>query len=387
MEGLKGILDSTGEALDMAEIRNMLASVGKRVFLVKNIHEKGIQIFHTRWAISYLTGPMAREQIKQLNLDSDPLLDQAGIQQEDRSPPPDVSDQGLLPYPPHPEIPIDSIHEIGARSPAPYYSPRYYLEGEVIFDDHTLGIYIRKKYAASIPISLIVEWKNAEFFDTPPEFSDSPLPGIRGYEPFGITVNYSTLRKIQTSFKDYLYSNKTLNLLINRKLNLVSELDETEKTFQQRCREVMEKTIDKEVEKIKSKYDRRVERIEDKIANEKLRIQNLKTEHKSKTMEEIMSIGETVLGVLLGSKSRRGFSTAARRRRMTSTAASKIKMRKLKLSQLEEDLLDFQEELEDLIADIEDNHYDKADQVEDFEIRLEKDDIIVSKQNILWKLK
>ena len=45
-----------------------------------------------------------------------------------------------------------------------------------------------------------------------------------------------------------------------------------------------------------------------------------------------------------------------------------------------------QEELEDSVADIEDLFYEKADNIEPFEVRLEKNDIIISRQAILWKL-
>jgi hypothetical protein len=396
MEGLKGVLDSTGETLEMAEIRKMLTAIDKRVFLVKNVHEKGVKTFYTRWAISYLTGPIAREQIKELIKDRDNLAE-AETDQWMETVPVDsdrgeiktagISDKGLLPIAPQPEVPIDSMFEIAAKSTEKIYSPYFYLKGEFIFDDHSLGIYIRKKYLASIPISSTLDWKNIEIKESGIEYSESPLPGIRGYEPFGTTINYSFTRKIKSSFKNYLYANKSLNLFINRELNTVSALDESEETFRQRCRDVIEKIIDKEIEKMKKKFDQRMDRIEDKIAREKLKIQGLESEHKSKRTEEIVSIGETLLGVLLGSKSRRGFSTAARRRRMTSTAASKIKMRKMKLSQLEEDLLDLQEEVEERITDIEDTYYEQADNIEDFEIRLEKDDIVVSSQNILWKLK
>jgi len=395
MEGLKGVLDSTGETLEMAEIRKMLTSLDKRVFLVKNVHEKGVKIFHTRWAISYLTGPIAREQIKELTKEKGGFPGEVDYQKEEKSPADfdkrkmkstEDPDSGLLSFAPQPEVPVESLFEVAAKSAEKVYSPHFYLKGEVIFDDHSLGIYIRKKYIVSIPVSSTPDWKNAEIKESLIEYSDTPLSEVKGYKPFGATINYSSIRKVQSSFKDYLYSNKSLNLFINREMNIVSEVDESEKTFLQRCRDIVEKTIDKKIEKIKENYDRRIDRIGDKIAREKLKIQSLESEHKSKRTEEIVSIGETLLGVLLGSKSRRGFSTAARRRRMTSSAASKIKMRKMKLSQLEEDLLNLQEELEEQITDIEDSYYEQADNIEDFKIRLEKDDIIVSSQNILWKL-
>ena len=63
-----------------------------------------------------------------------------------------------------------------------------------------------------------------------------------------------------------------------------------------------------------------------------------------------------------------------------------MKLQKEKVSQLDEELGLLQEELEDKVADIEDAYYDKADKIEPFEVRLEKNDIVISRQAILWKL-
>jgi hypothetical protein len=45
----------------------MISLLGKRVFLLHNVHESGSKIFHTRWAMNYLPGPMTRAQIPAVN--------------------------------------------------------------------------------------------------------------------------------------------------------------------------------------------------------------------------------------------------------------------------------------------------------------------------------
>jgi hypothetical protein len=47
-------------------MEQILAGLGKRVFLMNNVHEDAPVIFQTRWAMSYLRGPLTRMQIKQL---------------------------------------------------------------------------------------------------------------------------------------------------------------------------------------------------------------------------------------------------------------------------------------------------------------------------------
>ena len=43
-----------------------LAALGNRVFLMNNVHDDAPVVFQTRWAMSYLCGPLTREQIKTL---------------------------------------------------------------------------------------------------------------------------------------------------------------------------------------------------------------------------------------------------------------------------------------------------------------------------------
>jgi hypothetical protein len=423
MEGLRGILDASGDSLDTTEINDLLASLKKRVFLVKNVHESGVKLFNTRWAISYLAGPLTREQIKDLVLTENAVPQQVPMQQQGFTPPP-VPPPGagaaqvpphvpsfapppiptagpspppvppsmptrsdLLPYAPQPDTPIEYLYESSADSRGKSYSPYLYLQGEVIYDDNRLGVYVRKKYFTSVPLETNIDWRESKLEETEVEYSSEPDPGVMGYDTLKTKLNYSGLRRMQSLFKNYLYSQQVLQLLINQDLKLVSEADETEESFRTRCRDVVEKTIDKEIEKLKDTYERKIERLEDRIEREKLKVQRLKKEARSKRTEEFLSIGESVLGIVLGGKSIRGLATAARRRRSSSSASDRAKLGKTKLSQLEEDILELQEELEDKIADIEDKHYETADKVEPFDVRLEKEDIIIARQSILWKLK
>lgn len=371
LEGLRGILDASGESPDMADLKDRLSSLAKRVFMVKNVHRPGIQTFQTRWAISYLAGPLTREQIKTLSGDREPAR-------------PAETPSDLLPFAPPAGISLEYLFESGAAEGQGHYVPHLYLEGEMIFDDSRLGIYVRKKYTAAAPLAAAIDWRGAQITDTAPEYA--PKAGqTLGYKPLGLELNYSSLNKFQADFKNHLFAHLTLNLFTNRGLNLVSEADETEEAFRQRCRDVVEKMIDKEVDRLKDRYDRQIKRVENSLERERLRIKQLEGEHKSKQVEEAIAIGESVLGLLLGSRSTRRLSAAARRRRTTASAASRVGMGKTKLSQLEEKLLLLREELEDRVAEIEDKYYEKADQIENLDIRLEKEDIIVSRQALLWK--
>ena len=60
LDGLEG---AASGGLDRAEADRLLSALGKRVFLLHNVHEKAPRVFQTRWTMSYLRGPLSRDQI------------------------------------------------------------------------------------------------------------------------------------------------------------------------------------------------------------------------------------------------------------------------------------------------------------------------------------
>lgn len=66
LEGLEGASAAAGASFDRQKMEAILAGLGSRVFLMNNVHEDAPVVFQTRWALSYLRGPLTREQIQTL---------------------------------------------------------------------------------------------------------------------------------------------------------------------------------------------------------------------------------------------------------------------------------------------------------------------------------
>ena len=64
MDGLQG--GALGGKMDAERLKPILAGLESRTFLLHNVHEDGPVVFKSRWALSYLRGPLTRDQIKQL---------------------------------------------------------------------------------------------------------------------------------------------------------------------------------------------------------------------------------------------------------------------------------------------------------------------------------
>lgn len=63
---LDGLQGATAD-LDRESYGRVISALGKRVFLLHNIHEKQPVLFQTRWAMNFLAGPLTRSQIPALN--------------------------------------------------------------------------------------------------------------------------------------------------------------------------------------------------------------------------------------------------------------------------------------------------------------------------------
>ena len=72
LEGLEGAAATQSAKFDRKQMGELLAGLTSRVFLMNNVHEDAPVVLESRWAMSYLRGPLTREQIKVLMKDRRP---------------------------------------------------------------------------------------------------------------------------------------------------------------------------------------------------------------------------------------------------------------------------------------------------------------------------
>jgi len=64
LEGLEDVNTSTGAASARSYFDRLISSLDKRVFILHNVHQDQPVVFMTRWAMSYLRGPLTKSQIR-----------------------------------------------------------------------------------------------------------------------------------------------------------------------------------------------------------------------------------------------------------------------------------------------------------------------------------
>ncbi|MGH9335382.1 MAG: ATP-binding protein, partial [Vicinamibacteria bacterium] len=126
---MEGLATAPG-GFDRKKTKEILSSLEKRVFLMQNVHEDGPVLFQTRWALSYLRGPMTLEQLRKLGA---PPIEPA------RSAPEPETAPAAAASGPRPSLP-PSIEEYFLGSQGEVYRPRLLATAELHFVSAAEGV-------------------------------------------------------------------------------------------------------------------------------------------------------------------------------------------------------------------------------------------------------
>ncbi len=376
LEGLEGAVGSQGIPLDKEKIRKIITGLSSRVFLMHDAKEGSPEVFKTRWAMSYLAGPLTRRQIKILKEQRGWVPSQVSSTVE-RKEKQDEAEAGLLPYPPSPPPGLDVYYE-SKDLENPTYEPWLLFEAEVLFDEPKLGFYHRKRIRTAVKI----EGKEMEEFKG--ELQTNP-PDNAKFKPLPSGFGLKAINAVKKRFKDHLLSRMKLDLFYNRQLKLLSEPGESREAFALRCRQVVDGRLQREMEAMREKYQRRLEKLEDTLMKEKDRLEMLEARYKGRVAEEALSVGETILRIALGGKPTTALSRSARKRRMSAETKRRIAEKKHRIEDIKEDMVELQREMEEKARIIREKYLKTVEAIEPYPVRLEKDDIVISSVALLWR--
>jgi hypothetical protein len=298
LDGLEG---ASAAALDRAEVDRILSSLGKRVFLLHDIHEKGLVTFQTRWTMSYLRGPLSRDQIRLLMGDAAPKPQpqvevraaKAAAESSDRAPvvPPGI-EQFFIP-------PASASKNI-------VYSPVVLGAARVGFTDAKLGIDASRDVMYAAPVAegaVAVDWAKSARLDVAvgdlrraPEAGGSftPLPA-----PASNAKNYAAWEK---SFKQWLAQNERVEVLRHRETGLTSRPEESEGDFKVRVQDAARASRDAAVEDVRRKYAARQAALAEKLRRAEAAVARETEQSSQQKLQTAVSIGATLFGALLGRK-------------------------------------------------------------------------------------
>lgn len=390
LEGLEGASAQAGSSFDRARMEQTLAGLGSRVFLMNNVHEDEPVVFHTRWVLSYLRGPLTRTQIRTL-MDPRRAALAADKNSAARNVTPTADPQQARPVLP-PDIP-EKFLECRSRGdivyrPALFGSARaHYIQSRSSDGiDEWRELYLLQPMGDEVPGDV---WEDCDVLEEEPRFETTPADDARFAELATELTQTKKYSSWGSRLKEHVYRQHTLKILKCRRLKEQSEPGESEDDFRIRLKHRAREERDLQVEKLRRKYARRIASAEERIRKAEQRVEREKEQQSSHRMSSMISIGTSVLGALFGRKlasatNVRRVGTAARSVSRGSKEKADVAHAEETLEEYERRLVELNEEVEQEIQDIESELDIENLDIEEDELRPRKSDLSVSDIALVW---
>jgi len=404
---LDGVTASDG-SVDKRAIGDTISALEKRQFVLHSTQASKPRVFATRWAMSYLAGPLTREQIERLtpaaqrnamasvvasttgsatNAGAQPLADNESAVAPQAA-------EGIVVRYVDPAAPFAAA--IGASASGRRLQAGLAVRVRMLFDDTKSKLRHKIEWEAIMtPLSgdvdpdraLLVDYDERDLLAAAPEDAVYVLPDAK-------IRNKTYFKSAQKALKDHLYRNEVLELLHNPELKVYSRIGESKSDFERRCQQVADDRADQDVDKLRKVLTRKVGRITDAIAKAEDRLRELEFDAESRKKDQrtnqILDIAGGLLGSLLGGRrSTRsmisgGLRRSASKGRMKAKAEERLRTAENRYDKLLQDRDELELELSEDLIEIQAEWLEKALEIESLTIGLEKNDISIDDVALVW---
>jgi hypothetical protein len=307
MEGLEGA--SHGGDFDRQKMEQTLAGLGKRRFLLHNVHEDEAVVFNTRWVMSYLAGPLTRDQIKTLAADTKARAPQPDESRTSSKPGADAA-AGAPALPP-------SIKQyfVAAEGEDLVYFPRLIAAADMAFTNARYKVDDRREQTFSVEFDdgpVAVDWDNGEALPlATSDLQSDGEPGARYSECPACAAKDKNYAAWEKELKRWIRQNESVSLFRSKKHRLTSEPGESEGEFRIRLQQAGGEKRDQAIAKLRKRYASRATTLENRLMRAEQTIEREQQQSSKKKIDTAISFGTAILGAVLGRK-RLSTTTAGR---------------------------------------------------------------------------
>lgn len=392
LEGLEGAAATAGARFDRSKMEQTLAGLGSRVFLMNNVHEDEPVVFQSRFALSFLRGPITRQQIETLMRDKKSQRSAAAEASESSPAKVSAAPQGNGGARPvlAPEIPETYV---ACDESSPFYQPALLGKASIHFVDAGKKVDCWRTVTLLQPLdgALPAElWVDAEECE-PDELEFAS----RGAESATFGSLPSDLLKpksyagFATSLKNYLYRERRLTLYSYPPAKETSRPEESESEFRARLAHGLREKRDADIEKVKTKYAAKLQSLEDQIRRAEQKVEREKAQANQSTVSTVLSTFTAIASALVGRKKVSATSlskaaTAARGAGRVVRDRGEIAQATETLEVLLERRQKTQEELEAEVQKIEEAARPESLVIETVEVKPRKTDMTVEPVRLVW---
>ena len=404
MEGLEGAAAATGGNFDASELEKTLSGLGSRIFLLNNTHEDGPITFESRWALSYLRGPLTRNQIKQL---MDPIKGSIAAPQVSAAPAQSTAPVSAPSTTAQPVaqttrpllsnaiaqcfVPVRASQPAGASL---VYMPAVLGAAQVNFLDPKTGIDMTNDVISVSAITndpVPVNWDNSkpleldttdlasEPEDSVAQFAELPPPGTK-------EKSFASWGK---DFATWVYRTQELSLMRSSVSKITSKPSEAERDFRIRLQLETREARDRAVEALRKKYAPKIATLEERRRRAEQQVQAQAEQAKSAKFQTAISFGSALIGSLFGRKVASmatvgRASTAARSVSRSMKESSDVARAGETVEAINQQIAEMQAEVESATQQLIAQQDTSTEQLEQVSVKPKKKDISVRLVSLAW---
>lgn len=412
LEGLEGAAAQSGSTFNRNAMEQTLAALGSRVFLMNNVHDDSPTIFQSRWAMSYLRGPLSRDQIQTL---MKPKRDALQAQAANDSPAPSASlgsedtpaanDQASIAAPSTspartnslpagpPIIPVgieqrhcQPSHPV-ARGAQLIYRPALFAQAAVHYVRASADVdhWMDKRLVVPAWMELDDDvWERSSEIPGAVELSTEAANDFAFDDPPSEMLNAKNYKGWGKDLADYLFRHAPLTLYVCKELKAHSRPGQDEFDARQGWEIKLRERRDEAKEQLQAKYARLQSSLESKIRTAEQRFEREKIQYDSEKFKTALDVGQTVLGWFVGKKVSRSTTTAGRGVGRTVQQRSDMVNAADTLESLLAEKQALVDQLQQEIDELKDQFSIYALDIETLEIPCRKGDLQVNLIALLW---
>jgi hypothetical protein len=305
MRVLDGLEGAAAGSLDRADADRILSALDKRVFLLHDVHQKAPVVFQTRWTLSYLRGPLTREQIKTLTASTPVTESTPATRPPSAAATPatpritGASERPLVP-------PGIQQYFVPSPQPAASYAPVALGAARVTFTDPKLGINTSRDVVYAAPIEdgpVPLDWGRASRLEIAPSaLQTEPDRFARFENPPSAALQARNFGTWEKAFARWLAQVETVELWRHPELKMTSAPGESDRDFQIRLQMQIRGARDAAVDAVRRKYAAKQAALAERLRRAEAAEAREQEQASQQKVQTALSFGATLLGAVLGRK-------------------------------------------------------------------------------------
>jgi hypothetical protein len=420
LDGLEGAASGISRTI----FDKLISSLGKRVFVLHNIHASQPELLQTRYTMNFLAGPITRNRIKDLNrlanvdeaaptqptiapvmAAAPPLITTPRSVSGRQSQPPTASIQSSSTKPPIPAWIREYFLPQNYSLPEAFSAVQRHMPSEVMID----GVVYRPTLLAAAEVRIMdrkhgvdseitrtvlvrspekrgaIRWEDhplhAQVLDS---IDTSPAPSTRFSSIDAPLNDVKLMTTLQKDFTDWVFRNSSVKARVNQALKVFAGPDISPGEFMKACADAARDGRDAEINKKTAQLERQLKTLEDKLAREERELVKDEDELSNRKVEEAGTHLENLTGLFGGRRKASRLSSSLTKRRMTQQARADVEESKDTIQDLNQQIVELQGRREEVIAEINDRWGRVVNEITEVTIAPKKTDVLVKVFGVAW---